>query len=179
MPTLFAHAISGLAISQLGAGKKWTYSIGITAMLLAAFPDADVLGFNWGVPYGSLWGHRGMTHSLFFGILFGGLIAFVYKLLRPKEKISFFKIALIFIISISSHGVLDAMTTGGKGIAFFAPFDEGRYFLPWRFIKVSPMSISRFFSDWGLQVLQSEFIYIWIPSLIIMSINNRLLKTSA
>jgi hypothetical protein len=24
------------------------------------------------------------------------------------------------------------MTNGGLGVAFFSPFDNGRYFLPWR-----------------------------------------------
>nr|HRC76832.1 rhodanese-like domain-containing protein [Kouleothrix sp.] len=30
------------------------------------------------------------------------------------------------------HGVLDAMTDGGLGVAFFAPFSATRYFFPFR-----------------------------------------------
>src|SRR5581483_7930034 len=32
--------------------------------VLALFPDADVIGFRFGVEYGSEWGHRGALHSL-------------------------------------------------------------------------------------------------------------------
>jgi hypothetical protein len=48
--------------------------------------------------------------------------------------------------------------------AFFAPFENSRYFLPWRPIEVSPIGVSAFFTSRGLAVLQSEFIWIWIPS---------------
>ena len=66
----------------------------------------------------------------------------------------------------ASHGMLDAMTDGGRGIAFFAPFDDTRYFLPFRPIKVSPIGIA-FLSTRGLTVLWSEFLWVWIPATII------------
>ena len=69
-----------------------------------------------------------------------------------------------------SHSILDALTTGGAGVAFFAPFDIDRYFLPWRVIKVSPISASRFFSEWGLKVLASEAKYIGLPCLILWGV---------
>ena len=68
-----------------------------------------------------------------------------------------------FFSVTASHGVLDAMTDGGLGIAFFAPFDNGRYFLPWTPIKVSPIEITAFFTVRGLQVLRSELVWIGIP----------------
>jgi inner membrane protein len=63
-----------------------------------------------------------------------------------------------------SHGLLDAFTDGGLGIAFFAPFDSTRYFFPWRPIAVSPIGISEFFSLGGLRVLLIEGIWIGIPA---------------
>ena len=56
------------------------------------------------------------------------------------------------------------MTSGGGGIAFFAPFVNERYFFPWRPILVSPMSIRRFFSARGAAILASEFVWVWIPA---------------
>ena len=47
---------------------------------------------------------------------------------------------------------------------FFSPFDNARYFLPWRPILVSPILVTRFFSERGLAVLQNELIWIWIPA---------------
>jgi len=64
-----------------------------------------------------------------------------------------------------SHGLLDAMTNGGRGIAFFSPFSNHRYFFPWRPIQVSPIGVG-FFSPRGLRVLASESLWIWAPSAI-------------
>jgi inner membrane protein len=62
------------------------------------------------------------------------------------------------------------MTDGGLGIAFFAPFDNERYFFPWRPIAVSPISVTAFFSERGLAVIRSEILWIWIPCLLLVSI---------
>jgi len=71
---------------------------------------------------------------------------------------------LYFFVVTASHGILDAMTDGGRGIAFFAPFDTTRYFFPWRPVRVSPISIRAFFSARGLQILSSELLFIWLPT---------------
>ena len=45
------------------------------------------------------------------------------------------------------------------GVAFFAPFNNTRFFFPWRPIEVSPIGLS-FFSTRGMAVLLSELIWI-------------------
>ena len=75
-----------------------------------------------------------------------------------------------YSICTVSHGILDGMTSGGMGVAYFSPFNAERYFLPFRKIQVSPMSASRFFSEWGLVVIKSELFWIGIPSLIFIVI---------
>jgi inner membrane protein len=125
-------------------------------------PDMDVVGFSFGVRYGDLWGHRGMTHSIlvaavtgiFVGIWFGGS-----RLEKIGQSVLFFLIA-------ASHGVLDAMTNGGLGIAFFSPFDPTRYFLPWRPILVSPIGAA-FFSSRGPAVIWSEALFVWLPAAVL------------
>ncbi len=72
--------------------------------------------------------------------------------------------ALLFVVG-ASHGVLDAMTDGGLGIAFFAPFDGTRYFLPWRPLVCPPIDIAPFLSEWGLRTLRSEVMWVWAPLL--------------
>jgi inner membrane protein len=59
------------------------------------------------------------------------------------------------------------MTDGGIGIAFFAPFDDGRYFLPWRPIPVSPIGVGRFFSARGAAVLRAEVLLVWLPAFLV------------
>jgi len=71
---------------------------------------------------------------------------------------------MYFFLATASHGLLDALTDGGLGVAFFAPFDNHRYFLPWRPIHVSPIGAGRFFTHRGLEVLQSELLWIWLPA---------------
>ena len=118
----------------------------------------DALGFWLGVPYGSPLGHRGLTHSLFFAAAFAAAAGLAVRPRRPA-------VFLLLFACAASHGLLDAMTDGGRGIAFFAPFGDGRYFLPWRPIRVSPIGVRGFFGRRGLEVLGSELLWIWIPSL--------------
>ena len=63
-----------------------------------------------------------------------------------------------------SHGLLDASTDGGQGIAFFAPFSSARYFLPFRPIAVSPIGLQGVFGERGLRILASEARWILLPS---------------
>ncbi len=169
MASVFGHAISAMAIGSLFRNRTQKLKFFFLGILCSIFPDADVIGFSFGIDYGSFWGHRGFTHSILFGVLFGIFVTSIFYSTYLKSRKGFF-LASYFSLCTISHGILDAMTTGGRGIAFFSPFDNERYFLPWRMIKVSPIGIENFFGKWGIQVLQSEMIYIGIPSLVVMVI---------
>jgi inner membrane protein len=123
----------------------------------------DVLGFRLGVRYGDFWGHRGFTHSLLFAALLA-MLAVLLASRRGVPGLSHFGIWIYFFLATASHGFLDAMTDGGLGAAFFSPFNNTRYFLPWRPIRVSPIGVTRFFSYRGLEVVQSELLWIWLPA---------------
>ena len=94
-------------------------------------------------------------------ILFCLLWSAILSLLFAKSRKLVFSIVLF--LSTVSHGILDAMTSGGKGVGFFIPFENSRYFFPFRGIKVSPIGIEKFFSEWGAHVILSELKYIGIP----------------
>jgi inner membrane protein len=130
----------------------------------AVLPDADVLGFGWGIPYGHVLGHRGFTHS----IVGAGLIAWLALLVARRASLpgSGMRLWSYFALCALSHGLLDAMTTGGLGVAFFAPLENGRYFLPWRPIEVSPIDPGRFLSARGLAILANEGAWIGVPCLV-------------
>ncbi|HUE82443.1 MAG TPA: metal-dependent hydrolase, partial [Pyrinomonadaceae bacterium] len=68
-----------------------------------------------------------------------------------------------FTLVTASHGVLDALTDGGPGVAFFAPFDNTRYFFPWRPIEVSTLRVEAFLGARGRAVLVSEIKWLWLP----------------
>jgi len=126
---------------------------------LSVAPDLDAVGFWLGVPYDSPLGHRGLTHSLFFALVLAAIVtASVFR--RSPSPIGV--LAFLFLCA-ASHGLFDAMTDGGRGIALLAPFDWDRYFLPWRPIRVSPIGIGRFLGPRGLAILESELVAMWIP----------------
>lgn len=166
MASAFTHAFTSYTIGKLMPGYKIGWKTILLGMFVAAMPDLDVISFKLGIAYGDVFGHRGITHS----IAFSALTAFVVKaIFYPNTKLSSHKgifLLCFFFLSTLSHAILDMMTTGGKGVALFAPFENGRHFLPWRFIQVSPIHISDFFGEWGKRVLISEFRYVWMPCII-------------
>jgi len=83
-----------------------------------------------------------------------------------KSKGKLLAVFTILSLAAISHGVLDAFTNGGLGIAFFWPFDNTRYFFSYTLVQVSPIGISAFFSEYGLRVLLSELIFIVLPTTI-------------
>jgi inner membrane protein len=126
------------------------------------------------VDYGHVLGHRGLSHSLPFAALSAALLALVWQrhelATRSPAGVghaapSALRVWLYLSAAIASHGLLDALTNGGLGVAFFAPFDAERYFFPWQPIEVSPISVRRFFSARGWRVLQSELLVVWLPAL--------------
>jgi inner membrane protein len=135
----------------------------VAGALCSVIPDLDVIGFRFGVPYANFWGHRGFTHSLAFAALIAGAVtSVVFR--RGVPNLSQYSLALYLFLATASHGVLDAMTNGGLGVAFFSPFDNNRHFFPWRPILVSPIAMGRFFSTRGYLILQSELLWIWLPA---------------
>jgi inner membrane protein len=161
MPSVPTHFLVGVALGQAaGPRLRQDWRFWTVAMVCSALPDVDVIGFEFGVRYGDLWGHRGMTHSILFAAVTGILVGNWFGGSRT-EKIG--QSILVFLIT-ASHGVLDAMTNGGLGIAFLSPFDATRYFLPWRPILVSPIGAA-FFSSRGVAVIWSEMLWVWLPVL--------------
>ena len=120
---------------------------------LSFLPDADVIGFQFGVRYADEWGHRGATHSLAFAIAVGAAIG----ALAPAFKRPALRTAATAIIVLASHPLLDTLTNGGLGCALFWPFDHTRYFAPWTPIPVSPIGL-RFLSPYGMFVALVELL---------------------
>ena len=165
MASAFTHAIAGLAIGTAFQGSQTPTRYWVVGATLAALPDLDGIGFWLGVPYESTFGHRGFSHSIIFAAMAAalGLLAFRDRAFEARRT----RIWVYLFLATASHGVLDAMTTGGGGVAFFAPVVNERYFFPWRPILVSPMSIRRFFSERGVRILASELVFVWIPAALV------------
>ncbi|MEO8032894.1 MAG: metal-dependent hydrolase [Acidobacteriota bacterium] len=168
MPTIVSHPAVAIGLRRwFGRVPGEVLAAGVITSIL---PDVDVLGLFAGIDYGSTFGHRGFTHSIVFAMLAG--IAGVLVLRNrgndrtdshdpPMRTSAMF--AFLFLTTLS-HPLLDAMTNGGRGIAFFSPFSNHRYFFPWHPIPVSP--IGRL----DLSVVQAEILWVWLPCLVLAAI---------
>jgi len=159
---MFSHAV---VASSLGSWYRpaLLVRVWLAAIICSALPDIDVIGFHFGIRYGDFLGHRGFTHSLLFAAVLAALVTVAILPLGTPQR-GRVSIALYLFLVTAAHGVLDAMTNGGLGVAFFSPFDTRRYFLPWRPLRVAPIGVGHFFSPWGLAVMRSELLWIWLPA---------------
>lgn len=158
MPTILSHPAVPLALG-VGLGSdivsKRLLAAGALGSLL---PDIDVLAFTFGIPYEHEFGHRGMSHS----VVFAAFVALMGALAKRGLQTTFFRAFSFLFVAIGSHGILDAFTNGGLGVALLWPWSETRFFAPFQPIRVSPISLSSFLRH-GAGVLFSEFLWVWIP----------------
>lgn len=171
MASIFTHAFVAYGANNVFAEHPlWKRGL-LFAIVLSMLPDADVVGFLIGVPYGSPWGHRGATHSIVFSMTMAAIVTAIFFRDYYSSKGKLFGVFIILCLAAISHGVLDAFTNGGLGVGFFWPFDNTRYFFPYHPVQVSPIGVSAFFSQYGLKVLLSELVFIILPTtaFIIMS----------
>ena len=162
MPTIVTHAAIPLAVGLgLGTGVV-SRRLLLAGVLAAILPDADVLAFHLGIPYEHALGHRGFSHALFSAALVGLGAALAAPWLKSGRLLAFLFVAAC----MASHGLLDMLTDGGKGVALFWPFSEQRFFFPWHGIAVSPLKLDRILSGRGIDVALSELRWVWLPATI-------------
>jgi inner membrane protein len=163
VPSVISHVAVAVAAGVAFAPRDVSNHFWSLSVACSIIPDADVIGFSFGIPYAHFFGHRGFFHSPFFGLMMSIFLVGVF--FRDVEIFSrrwLFYFIFFFLVS-ASHGILDAFTSGGLGIALLSPFDKTRYFFPWTPIVVSPIGIEPFFTKWGLSVIKSELVWIWLP----------------
>ena len=161
MPSVFSHAVVGATVAACGLPRPRAVLV-LLGAVLAVLPDLDVVGLavGWGLDHPL--GHRGLSHSLAMAIALAGLATLAVPA-RPAERRR--RVWLVLALAAASHGLLDALTNGGRGVAFFAPFAWTRWHFPVRPIEVSPIGVWTFFSRRGLEVLTNEVVWLWVPSL--------------
>jgi inner membrane protein len=157
------HLAVGLAAGRLFDGKGRSM---LLLSVLSLLPDVDVIAFSLKIPYGDPWGHRGASHSLVVAAL---LAAGAAGLLKRGDAAPWWRpFAFAFVVA-ASHGLLDSLTDGGRGVALLWPFSTERIFAPYRPIPVAPLGMG-LFSRRGVAVALWEcaaflplFIYATIP----------------
>jgi inner membrane protein len=161
VPTIFSHPAVPLAIGLALGSKIIPTRLLVAGVVASIVPDLDVIAFRLGIPYASDFGHRGFTHSLTFAMVAALFAVPVARFFRASPLKTF----LFLAIAMASHGILDAFTNGGLGVAFLWPWSGERFFAPhdYHHIEVSPIG-ARFFSARGLAVITSELKWVWLPA---------------
>ena len=166
MPTIFSHAVFASAVGRAFMSEKLPVRFWLLTAGCSILPDADAIAFWFRLPEGSIWRHRGITHSIFFAALVGTVVALTA--FRKDPPFRPLLIGAYFFLVTLSHPLLDMLTTGPWGVAIFAPFTAERYQWPTRLIEVSPIGLG-FFSERGLAVFASELLWLWLPAGIILA----------
>ena len=161
MCSILTHPVVPIALATVLPQEVLSPPLVLVGAACSVIPDLDVIGFKFGLSSNHMLGHRGVTHSIVFAAALGAL--FTYTLFRNSHP-DLWVVCLFLFVSTLSHPLLDMLTNGGRGVALLAPFSKARYFFPWRPIEVSPISVRRFFSGRGVQILLSELRWVWLPA---------------
>lgn len=163
MATLYTHAVVGLGLGVVLAGRRmsWLY-LGLVA-LFPIVPDFDTFST---ASYGTMTGHRGFTHSLIFALWLGFLAA---SLTFRRLQVNLWRLTAIFFIVTASHGLLDACTRGGFAIPFFWPVANQR-FGNWGPIPVADIGFE-FPDPTTSAALRSELLWAWLPTCLLVALS--------
>ena len=161
MASVFTHPVVPVALAIAMGRSRVSLPLVAVGMAASVLPDLDVIGLRLGIPYGSDFGHRGVSHSLVFAAFVALLATSGAAWWHASRAVTF----MFVFLSCASHGLLDMLTTAGRGVEYFWPFSTHRYFLPVRVIESSSLSITRFLQVTGGRVLHSELLWVWVPCL--------------
>ena len=152
MPSSVAHGLTALALGTAllpaRAPRRLLYA-GIAAAVLL---DVDAIGRPFG--RGDLeWlgGHRALTHSLIFAAALGAGLTLLWRQ-SQRTTSEQLRVYAFFVSAMVSHGVLDAFTDYGEGIAFLAPLTWRRFDAPWA----------------PFQGLWEEVVIVWLPAWLVV-----------
>jgi inner membrane protein len=173
--TFFAHAaltLVGLRAFRAPAGQEGR--LRNVAVVCACLPDLDLATLVFEVRPNELIGHRGISHSIFVAALVALIAAAIwFRSLRIGSRV-WWRVALVLFGATAAHGLLDAMTTSDVGVALFAPFDDARYFFPFRLIPSCPGGVDEALGVWGLLTIANELLYVIAPvAIVVMFVRGR------
>ncbi|MNJ59606.1 Inner membrane protein YbcI [compost metagenome] len=72
------------------------------------------------------------------------------------------------MVSLLPHRLLDALTTGGKGVGWLWLWRDERFFASWQLIRVAPFKLEAYLTARGEAVILSELYWVWLPGVVLM-----------
>lgn len=164
MASVFVHAALPLVARRLfplPEGRDRT--LAITAVILAVWPDLDLVTFVLERRPPEVLAHGGITHALWTAGMAAVLaVALVFRDLRWGSR-PWKQVLLYFAAAAASHGVVDALTANEHGVALFAPFVEARIASPWKLLPALQTGLQEALGFVGLLVVANELLYAVLP----------------
>ncbi len=165
MPSIFGHAVAGIALGAAFADDRTPPRTWVLGTFCALAPDLDWFTAFLRIHPGNFLAHRGITHSLLGAVLLAAtvfLLGFRGESRNPRT-------GTYLLLAALSHGLLDACTSGRVGVAFFYPFSTTRWGCYWQPFQDAPLPF------WpGLQLpflgaLLGEVLWIGVPAFLLVA----------
>jgi inner membrane protein len=114
---------------------------------ISVVPDLDVISGAFDLRHPHPFSHRGATHSPAAAALVAVAAAAVAHV-RNRSAVG---VGLAVFLVVVSHGVIDMLGQGGKGVAVLWPLSDARFHAPVRVLPSVPVE-QRFSTTAGLEV---------------------------
>lgn len=124
MDTL-THIVLGACIGEATAGKVLGRKAMVAGALAQSIPDIDFVAYFWLNQTDNLLAHRGITHSVIFGILVVAGLSAATKKIFHQRKFTWRQGLLLFGLNVFCHLFIDAFNAYGVG--WFEPFSTARF----------------------------------------------------
>ena len=180
------HIVLGACIGEAVAGKcldKWAMFYGALAQ---SVPDVDFVTAFFLHGAENVVAHRGLTHSILFGVAATFFLSWVVKDVIHKTVLPYRSVFLLFAVNISVHLFID--TFNAYGVGLLMPFSDHRFTFNILYVADPLFSIAPFISFLFLLFLNKSHRrrVMWIRTGIIVSaaylciaITNKLFVTNA
>jgi inner membrane protein len=119
------HIALGACVGEIVLGKRLGKKALIWGIIAQNLPDIDTLPGIFMRGDRALLFHRGITHSLFFALVIGLLLAWLAKKIHHKNYIPFATLAFFFCFQLALHDLLDTCNSYGTGL--LEPFSQHRF----------------------------------------------------
>ncbi|HEX7844266.1 MAG TPA: metal-dependent hydrolase [Chitinophagaceae bacterium] len=155
MDTL-THIVLGACIGEATGGKILGRKAMIGGALAQSIPDIDFLAYFWLNQTDNLLAHRGLTHSILFGIIATIGFSAASRKIFHKRKFTWRQGSLLFGLNIFCHLFIDAFNAYGVG--WFEPFSTARFSFHVLFVADPFFSIWPFLGMLGVIIFYRRII---------------------
>lgn len=148
------HIALGACIGEVALSKQIGKRALIWGAVAQSLPDIDVVAALSLNPIENLLVHRGLTHSLLFGVAAAMLLCLMVRRKPRLQAISFTTWFLFFCLQMWLHDLLDTCNAYGTGL--FEPFSHQRFSINLLFVADPFFSGSLVIAFLALLILRKD-----------------------